>query len=163
MSCKDIREKLVLYIKDELNESEREFITGHLGECTTCREEMLELEEIDHYLSENIIVELAPKVHHKKHYRRWMQYGLSAAAVMIITAALLIFSVENNSTYGEDLAWNTRSGFDQLEYDYYRLEYEVLTSDQDHEQLSDEDIISNSINDLNYRIDYLEEIQLYGN
>ena len=160
MLCEDVKEKLVLYIKGELDESDGEIIANHLTKCNTCREEMIELKEIDHYISENISVELAPEVYEKIHTRQWLKYALSAAAVIIISAGLLIFSAENDYTDRENLAWDAGSGINQLEYDYYRLENDVLTGDQDDKQLSEEDIITDSLEDLNSRIDYLEEIQL---
>ena len=46
MKCNEIREKLSLYLDDELNEDEKKLIDEHLESCHECKKEFEEYKKI---------------------------------------------------------------------------------------------------------------------
>ncbi len=60
MNCKQVDEKLSLYLYDELSAEERAGMEAHLAGCATCREEAAELERLRLVLDERPLRQPAP-------------------------------------------------------------------------------------------------------
>jgi len=162
-ACKNNQDKLLLYLKRELDKEESELMEIHLDECNGCREELHNLKRIDRFVIKNLSLEQAPVVLPAKKNKHVFRYLLAAAAVFILIWVILpTGQAPQTNPNGDPLLWNSVSGSDirTLEYEYQRLVYndsDVYTGDQSAEESGD---ISDYLYDLNTRIDYINESQL---
>lgn len=106
MNCEAVRELLWMYLEKETTAEEAEKIEKHLAECAACREELNAQKAImetlaglpDEELPENYHAELMQKLRAetapnvvpfppKKKQPMWKQWGMVAAAVLVVVAA----------------------------------------------------------------------------
>ena len=60
LSCKEIRENIVAYIDDELNENERRLFEEHVLGCKECSRELDEMKQVIGLCTDMPLLELPP-------------------------------------------------------------------------------------------------------
>jgi len=159
MSCKAIKEKLLLYMKNELSQEDKTQMEQHLSHCLTCHSELQELNKMDTYLLNNIAPETAPRFNGITKQNNKFKYILVAAAMLIIMSIYFLSQYSESAHENENYAWDETMILDLYD-DYERISYDNQDSFLFDTEITDDNIISNYIYSLNERIDYLTEVKL---
>jgi hypothetical protein len=102
MKCKDIQERLMLYLGEELPPDESGRIHEHLENCLACRYVLDDQRATDLLIRREVSRTGAPVFNYRK--RSGYSYLAAAAAILLIAVTLLIFSRKENT--GTDLTWD---------------------------------------------------------
>jgi len=108
MKCVTVQDRLILYLKRELEPAEFRNIDNHLRNCRDCRQELNSCIEIDNLLKQSIHLHKAPAV---KEQKIRPVYWVAAAAIVMLAFSLLIFFPAGQPE--QSLAWENGQ-FDQL-------------------------------------------------
>jgi hypothetical protein len=159
MSCQEIQNRLLLFHKNELAPDIVKEINQHLQRCEGCAAALQELQEVDLFLKENLKAVSAPAIpQFKSKKSAWKYIAAIAATIILIPVILMIFPKDTYQTEN-NIFWQ-ESTLMGLEYDYYRIRSYHSDYYQYKSNNSSDDVITNSIYDLNQRIDYLVDTQL---
>jgi hypothetical protein len=159
MSCKAFKEKLLLYMKNELSKEDNTQMEQHLSHCLTCHSELQELMNMDAYLLNSIAPETAPRFNGITKQNNRFKYILAAAAMLLIMSIYFLSKYSESAHVNENYVWEETRIFD-LHNDYERISYDNQDSFLFDTEITDDDIISNYIYSLNERSNYLTEVKL---
>jgi hypothetical protein len=162
MQCEDVRNHQILYLKNELNPHEKKQFEKHLTDCAHCREEYEEIRITDSFLKKYLVPEKSPSMRQISRKKAWMKYALTAAAVLIVGIFLVINQYIGTEKISDSLSWDENGTLEllELQYDYYRINYNYPDFYSLNGSIQDEEFIDNYIINLNDRIDYLNEAKL---
>ena len=159
MSCKDFKNKLLLYIKNDLSEKEKKRLEQHLSHCFTCHKELQELRKMDTYLLDHIVTETAPELKGIIKHKNSLKYVLATAAMLLIVSIFFLIPYSETGPEYDPYTWDEHEIMD-LHDDYDRITYEYKDSFSFDDEITDDDLITNYIYSINDRIDYLTEDKL---
>ncbi len=100
MKCERVQDRLILYLKQELEPAEFRNIDNHLRKCRNCRQELNHCIEIDNLLKQNIHLHKAPAVETQK--IRPVYWAAAAAIVMLVLSLMVFFPADQPE---QSLAW----------------------------------------------------------
>ena len=162
MQCEDVRNRQLLYLKNELNTYEMKQFEEHLADCVNCRGEHEELKITDGFLENHLIPEKSPPIRKISRKKSWMKYALTAATVLIVVTIFILNQNTGTVNIKDSLSWDENGALEliELQYDSYRINYNYSDFYSLNGTIQEEEIIDNYIINLNDRIDYLNEAKL---
>ena len=102
MKCKDVRERLILFLSAELPQKEAGRILDHLEDCAACRGVFDDQRATDLLIRREVSRTGAPVFNDRR--RSGYRYLVAAAAFLLLAVTLLIFSRKERA--GTDLTWD---------------------------------------------------------
>jgi len=138
--CNHIQKKLMLYVEQELDEFEKDQLTGHLQDCAECRKELAGLKKLSTKLratpcnipatySSELIVKLNDRLGQPKSSLRRLvpSVSLAFAGLLVILSILLHTNGTESVFSGDYLLYQTYGGGDLL-YDINSVESDTELS-----------------------------------
>ena len=154
MTCENVKDILLLYIDEELDQQQLKSVQDHLESCAGCRSEADALREVDNILDSHYKPEVAPAFNLKKTTSRKRYYYLSYVAAAILLFYIILSSVEPEK---QNLNWENERLIELVELND-NLDILESAAVLSNPTLTDNGMTENtSVYSINEDIDYLME------